>query len=48
MAEHDDRLIGLRAFMRWRLLAGTRVTSVPCAVDTATHPEYQGMGCSPG
>jgi GNAT superfamily N-acetyltransferase len=44
VAEHDDRLIGLRAFLRWRLAAGDRVLAAVRAVDTATHPDFQGMG----
>jgi GNAT superfamily N-acetyltransferase len=44
VAEHDDRLIGLRAFMRWRLAAGDRDLTAVRAVDTATHPDFQGMG----
>ena len=41
---HDDRLIGLRAFMRWRLAAGDRDLTAVRAVDAATHPDFQGMG----
>jgi GNAT superfamily N-acetyltransferase len=44
VAEHQDRLIGLRAFMRWRFRAGERVLEAVRAVDTATHPDFQGMG----
>jgi GNAT superfamily N-acetyltransferase len=44
VAEHEDRLIGLRAFMRWRFAAGGRELAAVRAVDTATHPDYQGMG----
>src|SRR4029450_11514322 len=44
VADHDDRLIGLRAFMRWRLAAGDRDLAAVRAVDTATHPDFQGMG----
>jgi GNAT superfamily N-acetyltransferase len=44
VAEHDDRPIGLRAFMRWRFQAGDRVLTAVRAVDTATHPDFQGMG----
>jgi GNAT superfamily N-acetyltransferase len=44
VAEHDTRLVGLRAFMRWRFLAGDRTVTAARAVDTATHPDYQGMG----
>jgi GNAT superfamily N-acetyltransferase len=44
VAEHQDRLIGLRAFMRWRFRAGQRTLAAVRAVDTATHPDFQGMG----
>jgi GNAT superfamily N-acetyltransferase len=44
VAEHDARLVGLRAFMRWRFQAGDRTVTAARAVDTATHPDYQGMG----
>ena len=44
VAEHQDRLIGLRAFMRWRFEAGERTLAAVRAVDTATHPEFQGLG----
>jgi GNAT superfamily N-acetyltransferase len=44
VAEADGRLVGLRAFMRWRFVAGDRVLRAVRAVDTATHPDYQGMG----
>ena len=44
VAEAEGRLIGLRAFMRWRFRAGTRSLQAVRAVDTATHPDYQGMG----
>jgi GNAT superfamily N-acetyltransferase len=44
LAETNGRVIGLRAFMRWRFsVAGGQVTAVR-AVDTATHPDYQGKG----
>jgi GNAT superfamily N-acetyltransferase len=45
LAEADDRIVGLRAFMRWDLLtkAGATVRCVR-AVDTATHPDYQRRG----
>jgi GNAT superfamily N-acetyltransferase len=44
LAEADDRLVGFRSFMRWRFdLAGESVHAVR-AVDTATHPDYQGHG----
>ena len=44
VAEHQDRLIGLRAFMRWRFRAEGRTLAAMRAVDTATHPDFQGMG----
>jgi GNAT superfamily N-acetyltransferase len=44
LAERDGRPVGLRAFMRWRLLAGDRVVAAARAVDTATHPDFQGKG----
>jgi GNAT superfamily N-acetyltransferase len=44
VAEADGRIVGLRAFMRWRFLSGSRVLSAVRAVDTATHPDHQGRG----
>jgi hypothetical protein len=44
LAESDGRLAGLRAFMRWRFVAGGRPVRAARAVDTATHPDFQGMG----
>ncbi len=45
VAEADNRIVGLRAFMRWELTTpnGTTLRCVR-AVDTATHPEYQRRG----
>ncbi|MEX2556728.1 MAG: GNAT family N-acetyltransferase [Actinomycetota bacterium] len=44
LAESDGRIAGLRAFMRWRWTAGDRTFSAVRAVDTATHPDFQGKG----
>jgi hypothetical protein len=44
LAEADGRIVGLRAFMRWRFQAGERQFSGVRAVDTATHPDFQGRG----
>jgi GNAT superfamily N-acetyltransferase len=44
VAEADDRIVGLRAFMRWRFRSGARDVSAVRAVDTATHPDHQGRG----
>jgi GNAT superfamily N-acetyltransferase len=41
----DDRIVGLRAFMRWEL-STPEGTTLRClrAVDTATHPEFERRG----
>jgi GNAT superfamily N-acetyltransferase len=44
LATASERLVGLRAFLRWRFLAGDRAVGAVRAVDTATHPDFQGMG----
>ena len=44
VAEADGRLIGLRALMRWRFTGGGATIRAARAVDTATHPDFQGMG----
>lgn len=44
VAEAGGRIVGLRAFMRWRLRCAGRTLSVVRAVDTATDPEYQRTG----
>lgn len=41
--EHD-RLIGVRAFMRWEWRNNGQTYRALRAVDTATHPEHQGKG----
>ncbi|HMR42882.1 MAG TPA: GNAT family N-acetyltransferase [Saprospiraceae bacterium] len=43
-AEDEGRLIGLRAFMRWQWQRDGQQYSALRAVDTATHPDYQGRG----
>jgi GNAT superfamily N-acetyltransferase len=45
LAESDERIVGLRTFMRWDLLtpAGSTVRCVR-AVDTATHPDHHRRG----
>jgi GNAT superfamily N-acetyltransferase len=44
LAFAGDQLVGLRVFMRWKWrAAGTDVPAVR-AVDTATHPDWQGKG----
>ncbi len=40
----NERIVGLRAFLRWQFRVGPRTIHAVRAVDTATHPEYQRMG----
>jgi GNAT superfamily N-acetyltransferase len=44
VAVSGHRIIGLRAFLRWSFQAGPRTLHAVQAVDTATHPDYQGRG----
>jgi GNAT superfamily N-acetyltransferase len=44
LAFDAERLVGVRLFLRWRLHAGPAAYSAVRAVDTATHPDYQGKG----
>jgi predicted N-acetyltransferase YhbS len=44
VAENEDRVVGLRAFMRWRFTGGNGQVRAVRAVDTATHPDHQGRG----
>jgi GNAT superfamily N-acetyltransferase len=44
VAMAGDRVIGLRAFLRWRFRADGREVRAARAVDTATDPEHQGRG----
>lgn len=39
-----DRIAGFRVLMRWEFLDGGRLVRAVRAVDTATHPDYQGRG----
>lgn len=39
-----DRIAAFRALMRWRFVEGGRPLHAVRAVDTATHPDYQGRG----
>ncbi len=39
-----SRLVGLRAFLRWRLRWDGSEHAAVRAVDTATHPDYRGRG----
>ena len=44
LAEENEKIVGVRAFMRWQWQLGNKVFSAYRAVDTATHPNYQGKG----
>jgi hypothetical protein len=44
VATDGDAIVGFRAFMRWRFEHDGRVLEAVRAVDTATHPQYQGRG----
>ena len=44
VAEEDDVIVGVRAFMQWRWQLEDKVWTSYRAVDTATHPAYQGKG----
>ena len=44
VAEVDDTIVGLRAFMRWELEYQGNIIRCGRAVDTATHPNYLRMG----
>jgi GNAT superfamily N-acetyltransferase len=40
----EDRIVGLRTLMRWEFERDDKTVRCVRAVDTATHPEYQGRG----
>ena len=40
----DDRIVGLRTFLRWQWRSGARTLSAVRAVDTATASDYRGRG----
>jgi len=44
LAEENNQLIGVRAFMQWQWEWRGRLYRTIRAVDTATHPEHQGKG----
>jgi GNAT superfamily N-acetyltransferase len=44
VALDSDRIVGLRVWLRWRFRRAGRTWEAVRAVDTATHPEYQGRG----
>lgn len=44
IAVEAERIVGLRTFLRWRWRLGDAVIESVRAVDTATHPDFQGQG----
>lgn len=44
LAFEGDQLVGLRTFLRWRLRYQDELIQAYRAVDTATHPDFQGRG----
>jgi N-acetylglutamate synthase-like GNAT family acetyltransferase len=44
VAEENNTLVGLRAFMQWQWLRKGKIYQAVRAVDTATHTAYQGRG----
>ena len=44
LAEEENELIGVRAFMQWKWQWNNKVYNAIRAVDTATHPGHQGKG----
>jgi N-acetylglutamate synthase-like GNAT family acetyltransferase len=44
LAEEDGEILGVRAFLRWEFLKDDQTIKACRAVDTATHPKYQGKG----
>ena len=44
LAEENEKLIGLRAFMQWKWQWDQKTYRTIRAVDTATHPDHQGKG----
>ncbi|MEW5676323.1 GNAT family N-acetyltransferase [Flavobacterium enshiense] len=44
LAEENNKLTGVRAFMSWKWQIGETLWQSYRAVDTATHPDYQGKG----
>lgn len=44
LAKEDNKIVGLRAFMKWSWKNGEEIISSVRAVDTATDPAFQGKG----
>ena len=44
VATEDGQIVGFRTFLRWNFRHGGEVVRAVRAVDTATHPDFQGRG----
>jgi N-acetylglutamate synthase-like GNAT family acetyltransferase len=44
VAENDGMICAMRVFLRWEFRQGEKIIKACRAVDTATHPDYQGKG----
>lgn len=44
LARENGKIIGIRAFMRWKWISSSQEVDVVRAVDTATDPAFQGKG----
>lgn len=44
VATEGRSIVGLRTFMKWKWVSGNQIISAVRAVDTATHPDFQGRG----
>jgi GNAT superfamily N-acetyltransferase len=44
LACDENKIIGVRAFMQWKFINKDKRLFAVRAVDTVTHPEYQGLG----
>lgn len=44
VAEDEEKIVGVRAFMNWTWVYKGEILNAVRAVDTATHPDYQGKG----
>lgn len=44
LALEDEKIIGVRAFMKWQWQTKQKTFTAYRAVDTATHPEHRGKG----
>lgn len=44
LAEEDNKIIGVRAFLNWEFVQNNEPINACRAVDTAIHPDFQGKG----